>query len=90
MNITIFHTESSIDPAATVPADQIDETITNLERQYEASILAAYPGAEINFRREDNTCGHEIVGLDYDAHEDAMSTVQDILEQVYGAEGFWV
>lgn len=90
MNITIYHTESSVDPAATVPADQIDETLTNLEWQYEAAILAAYPGAEVNFRREDNTYGHEIDGLDYDAHDDAMREVQDILEQVYETGNFWI
>jgi hypothetical protein len=90
MNITIYHTAGSVDPAATVPADQISKTLTNLERQYEAAILAAYSGAEINFRREDNTYGHEIDGLDYDAHEDAMGAVQDILEQVYDAGDFWI
>lgn len=90
MNITIYHTESSVDPAATVSADQIDETLSNLERQYEAAILAAYPGAEINFRREDTIYGHKIDGLDYDAHKDAMREVQDILEQVYEAGDFWI
>jgi hypothetical protein len=90
MTITIFHTESSVDPAATVSADLIDETITNLESQYEAAIIAMYPGAQVNFRREDNTYGHEIDGLDYDAHEDAMREVQDILEQVYEAGDFWI
>lgn len=90
MNITIYHTESSVDPSATVPTDRIDEMLTNLERLYEAAILAAYPEAEINFRREDTTYGHEIDGLDYDAHKDAMREVQDILEGVYEAGGFWI
>ena len=90
MTITIFHTESSVDPAATVSADLIDETITNLESQYEAAIIAMYPGAQVNFRREDNTYGHEIDGLDHDAHNDAMCEVQDILEQVYEAGDFWI
>jgi hypothetical protein len=90
MTITIYHTESSVDPAATVPVDQIDETLTNLEREYEAAILAAYPGAEINFRREDNTYGHEIDGLDYDDRKDAMREVQDILELVYATGNFWI
>lgn len=90
MNITIYHTASSVDPAAIVPADQIDETLTNLERQYEAAILAAYPGAEINFRREDNTYGHEITGIDGDSYDDAMREVQDIMEKVYLVGDFWI
>ena len=86
----IYYIGSSIDPAATVPADQIDAVLTALEREYEAAILAAYPGAEINFRREDNTYGHKIDGLDYDAHETAMRELQDIMEQVYEAGNFWI
>jgi hypothetical protein len=90
MTITIYHTESSVSPIMPILTDDIEETLTNLEREYEAAILAAYPGAEINFRREDNTYGHEIDGLDYDDHDDAMREVQDILERVYEAGNFWI
>ena len=90
MTITIYHTASSVSPIMPILTDDIEETLTNLERQYEAAIIAMYPGAEVNFRREDNTYGHEIDGLDYDAHKDAMREVQDILEQVYDAGDFWI
>jgi hypothetical protein len=90
MTITIYHTESSVSPIMPILTDDIEETLTNLERQYEAAILAAYPGAEINFRRKDNTYGHEITGIDGDSYDDAMREVQDIMEQVYLAGNFWI
>jgi hypothetical protein len=84
MKITIYHTESSVDPAATVPAaPMIDAMLTRLEREYEAALLAEYPGAEIEFRREDNTHGFEIDGLDI------MDEVHRILEDVYETGNFW-
>jgi len=89
MKVTIYHTESSVDPVATVGADQIDKLLANLEREYETQILAAYPETEIEFRREDNTCGHEITNIDPDAYDYAMREVQDILEQVYENGNFW-
>lgn len=90
MKITIYYTESSVDPAATVPADQIDETLTSLEGEYQAAILASFPDAEIDFRREDNTYGHEITDIDGEDYDEAMREVQDILEGVYETGNFWV
>lgn len=90
MTITIYHTESSVDPGATVPADQIDEMLTNLERQQEAAILASFPDAEIDFRREDSNYGHQIDGVDHYAYVIVMREVQDILERVYEAGDFWI
>jgi len=89
MKITIYHTESSVDPAATLPADLIDATLSCLEREYEAAILASFPDAEIDFRREDNTYGHEITDIDGDCYDDAMRWVQEILEGVYETGAFW-
>jgi hypothetical protein len=89
MKITIYHTESSVDPVATVPADMIDATLSSLEREYEAAILASFPGAEIDFRREDNTYGHEITDIDGDSYDDAMREVQEILEGVYETGAFY-
>jgi hypothetical protein len=89
MKITIYHTESSVDPAATVPADMIDATLSSLEREYEVAILDMYPGAEVNFRREDNTYSHEITDIDGDCYDDAMRWVQEILEGVYETGAFW-
>ena len=89
MKITIYHTESSVDPAATVPADMIDATLSSLEREYEVAILASFPDAEIDFRREDNTYGHEITDIDGDSCDDAMREVQEILEGVYETGAFY-
>lgn len=90
MRITIYHTESSVDPGATVPADQIDETLDRLEDEYLIALSGAYPLAEVEFRREDNTYGHEITGMtDGGECDDAMEDVQRILETVYETGAFW-
>lgn len=92
MRITIYHTESSVDPGATVPADQIDETLNRLEDEYLIALSDAYPLAEVEFRHEDHHAyGHEITGIeDGGEYDDAMEDVQRILETVYETGNFWV
>lgn len=91
MKITIYHTESSVDPGATVPADQIDETLNRLEGEYLVALSQAYPLADVDFRHEDHTYGHEITGInDGGEYDDAMDDVQRILETVYETGNFWV
>jgi len=90
MNITIKHSQNTIDPNATYSDEQFEEVLESLEREYERELKNVYPHAEINFEREDY-CGSSILvtdtGLD-DPSDDAFE-IQRICELVYETGNFW-
>lgn len=90
MKITIYHTESSVDPGATVSLEDFPGVLDSLEAGYEKAIKAQYPEAEIEFRREDNTYSHRVAETGMDDPREIEEDVQRILEGVYETGLFWI
>ena len=87
MKIIISHTQSAIDPAATVPDERFPAVLKSLEDQYERAILAAFPDAEIFFNHADDN--YSVLVLTDSVAWEIEEQVQSIMESVYETGTFW-
>lgn len=88
MKITIYNSQSDIDPAATVSDEQFPFVRDALESEYRTALLEEFPDAEINFEdMSPASCSFRVSGLD-DPRE-AEDIIQQILEDIYSAGNFW-
>ena len=90
MKITIGHDQDSIDPSATYSDEQFAEVRKALEAEYEKSILAEYPEAEIDFSGTDTTYAIRVTGTGMDDPSGIEENVQSICESVFEAGNFWI
>lgn len=95
MKIKIYHTADSVDPGETCGENEIENVIDRLEAEYKNEIEKEYPGAEVEFYREDNTRGIKVefpldirggMTLDFDYIEDDICR---ICGDVYETGNFW-
>lgn len=88
MKITISHSQSTIDPAATVSDAAFPAVVAELERQYTAAIKAEYLDADVWFVCAD--CGDDGISISFgDETGDIQWEVKDIMRRVYEAGTFW-
>lgn len=88
MKITIYHSQSDIDPSATVSDEQFPSVLDALESEYRKALLEEFPDADIYFEdMSPASCSFRISGLD--DPRDAEDIIQRIIEDVYSTGNFW-
>jgi hypothetical protein len=90
MQITISHTQESIDPSATYSDEQFVEIRNALETEYEKAILAEYPEAEIDFNGTNTTYAVRVTGTGMDDPSRIEEDVQHICETVFEIGTFFI
>lgn len=90
MKIIITHDQSSIDPAATYSDEEFQSVIASLERNYLEELSKEYPGAEVEFVRQ-NCCGNgiDVFGTGLDDPFSIEDHVQSVCEDVYSTGNFY-
>ena len=88
MKITIYNSQSDIDPSATVSDEQFPSVLAALENEYRTALREEFPDAEIIFEEMSPASNSfRICGLD-DPRE-AEDIIQKIMEDIYAAGNFW-
>jgi len=87
MKITIYTTQSSLDPSASVRTEEFPAILASYEKEIETEILKSYPNAEINFRNDSDQ--NWSLSYDGDDRDEVGRDLQEIMESVFETGNFW-